>query len=74
MKELEAGMVVLKVPGNGSWYVKPFPVVNESVTGILGGEIRIPSYTFFLKTWMCTVPKVGVELQDKLYCKKTSFT
>lgn len=72
---MEAGMVVLKVPGNGGWYAKPFPVVSESVTGILGGETGIPSYTFFLKTWMFTVPKVGVELQDKFYCKKiTSFT
>ena len=52
------------------WYAKPFPVVSELVTGILGGETRIPSYTFFLKTWMFTVPKVGVELQDKFYCKK----
>ena len=68
MKELEAGMVVLKVPGNGG------RLVSESVTGILGGEIRIPSYTFFPKTWMFTVPRVGVELQDKFYCKKTSFT
>jgi len=55
------------------WYAKPFPVVSELVTGILGGETRIPSYTFFLKTWMFTVPKVGVELQDKFYRKKNIF-